>query len=396
VARASRIDSRFDTGLFVLCVFLAFVAHGLPAHLREPIAGTMRRTLVAPLVALQRNAELSRAAWLGYETSARARDSMALQAMRVNSLESENERFRRLLGLGRELRWGYVPAEGLQTGAAGGDDELMLSSGSNAGVKPFSPVVAPDGLVGMVRTVDPRTSIAIMWTHPDFRVSAMAGDGSAFGIAQAHEGTDTDRYLLELRGVPMRSGVKKGTLIVSSGLGGVYPKGIPIGTVIDTLRSDGYARKYLLRPAVLPADVLSVMILQPQRAASGVEQVWAGSVAQADSIARAAAAIDSARLRPAVPVTAGATGQVTTAAPPAVAAPSANPDSVAAAAAAARLRRARRDSIRADSVRRDSVRRAAAQRDSVNRDTTRRDSTPRPAVVVPDTIPVPPPIIPPR
>src|SRR5688500_1136342 len=208
----------------------------------------MRRTLVAPLVALQRNAELSRAAWLGYETSARARDSLALQAMRVNSLESENERFRRLLGLGRELRWGFVPAEALHSGAVGDEYTLALSSGSNAGVRAFSPVVAPEGLVGMVQTVDPRMSIAIMWTHPDFRVSAMAADGSAFGIAQAHQGNESDRYLLELRGVPMRSGVKKGTLVVSSGLGGVYPKGIPIGIVIDTLRSDGYARKYLLRP----------------------------------------------------------------------------------------------------------------------------------------------------
>lgn len=395
MARASRIDSRFDTGLFVLCVFLAFVAHGLPAHLREPIAGTMRRTLVAPLVALQRNAELSRAAWLGYETSARARDSLALQAMRVNALESENERFRRLLGLGRELRWGFVPAEALHSGAVGDEYTLALSSGANAGVRAFSPVVAPEGLVGMVQTVDPRMSIAIMWTHPDFRVSAMAADGSAFGIAQAHQGNESDRYLLELRGVPMRSGVKKGTLVVSSGLGGVYPKGVPIGIVIDTLRSDGYARKYLLRPAVLPPDVLSVMILQPQRAASGVEQVWAGSVAQADSIARAAAAIDSTRRRAGAPATGGApslaTGEASGAAapPPTVAAP-ANADSVAAAAAAARLRRARRDSIRADSVRRDSVRRAVARRDSADRDTARRDTTPRPAVVVPDTGPVPP------
>lgn len=388
MARASRIDSRFDTGLFVLCVFLAFVAHGLPTHLREPIAGTLRRTLVAPLVALQRNAELSRAAWLGYETSARARDSLALQAMRVHSLESENERFRRLLGLGRELRWGFIPAEALHSGAVGDEYTLNLSAGSNAGVRPFSPVVAPEGLVGMVQIVDPRMSIAIVWTHSDFRVSAMAADGSAFGIAQAHEGTDADRYLLELRGVPMRSGVKKGTLVVSSGLGGVYPKGIPIGTVIDTLKSDGYARKYLLRPAVLPPDVLSVMILQPQRAASGVERVWAGSVAEADSIARAAAPSDSPARTP------GAPG--VSAAP--------NADSVA-AAVAARARRARRDSVRADSLRRDSTRRAAARRDSIARDTTRRDTTRRDTmrrdttrrvpVPVPGTMAVPP-LTPPR
>jgi rod shape-determining protein MreC len=405
VARVTRLDSRFDTALFAACVFLAIVAHGLPANMRDPIAGTMRRTLLAPLVALQRNAELSRAAWLAHESNTRVRDSLALQAMRVVSLEGENASLRRLLRLGRELRWGFIPAEALHSGAVGDEYTLTLSAGSQSGVRAFSPVVAPEGLVGMVQTADPRMSIAIMWTHPDFRVSAMAADKSAFGIVQAHQGNDADRYLLELRGVPVRSDVKKGALIVSSGLGGVFPKGIPIGTVIDTMKSDGYAKKYLLRPAVLPPDVLSVMILQPQRAAAGVEPVWAGTIAQADSIARAAATLDSlntARANapaqsPAAAAPATATGsQATAAAPGAASGPpltaadsaaarAANPDSVAAAAAARAARRARRDSLRADSVRR-------ARADSVRRATTdtarpRRDTSVAPAVIPPASVP---------
>ena len=399
MARVTRLDSRFDTALFAACVFLAIVAHGLPANMREPIAGAMRRTLLAPLVGLQRNAELSRAAWLAHESNTRVRDSLSLQAMRVVSLEGENASLRRLLRLGRELRWGFIPAEALHSGVVGDEYTLTLSAGSQSGVRAFSPVIAPEGLVGMVQTADPRMSIAIMWTHPDFRVSAMAADKTAFGIVQAHQGSDADRYLLELRGVPVRSTVKKGTLIVSSGLGGVFPKGIPIGTVIDTLKSDGYARKYLLRPAVLPPDVLSVMILQPQRAASGVEPIWSGTIAQADSIARAAAALDSAtaagaRSIPAAERAAPTTATIVAPVPPLTAADSAaaraaNPDSVAAAAAARAARRARRDSLRADSVRRaaraDSTRRA-------NGDTAlpRRDSSPPAPTPAPPTSTPPP------
>jgi rod shape-determining protein MreC len=403
VARASRLDSRFDTALFALCLFLAIVVHGLPDRLRDPLTGALRQTVLVPLVSLQHNAGLSRAAWLAHGENARVQDSVSLQAMRALALESENDRLRRVLGLGGKLRWGFVAAEALHSGAVGDEYTLTLSAGSSAGVRPFSPVVAPDGLVGMVQTVDPRMSIAIIWTHPDFRVSARAADRSAFGIVQAHEGSGSERYLLELRGVPVRNEIKKGTLVVSSGLGGVYPEGIPIGTVIDTLRSDGYARKYLLRPAVMPSDVLSVMVLQPQRAAGGVEPVWAATVAAADSVARASAVADSmaaaraagapgrpivadSATRPAPNATAaGATPGTTTA--PAVA----NPDSVAAAARARALRRARRDSIRADSIRRagsDSARQAHT--DSVRHsliesarpapspipaDTTRRDTT---------------------
>ena len=67
-----------------------------------------------------------------------------------------------------------------------------------------SGVVAPDGLVGQVTTVDPRSSLAILWTHPDFRASAMSADGSAFGIVRPHLGEESGRSLLELRGVRAR------------------------------------------------------------------------------------------------------------------------------------------------------------------------------------------------
>jgi len=400
VARASRLDSRFDTALFAVCIFLAIVVHGLPDRLREPLTRSLRQTVLVPLVSLQHNAGLSRAAWLSHEDNARVQDSVSLQAMRALALESENERLRRVLGLGGKLRWGFVPAEALHSGAVGDEYTLTLSAGSNAGVRAFSPVVAPDGLVGMVQTVDPRMSIAIIWTHPDFRVSARAADRSAFGIVQAHQGSGSDRYLLELRGVPVRNEIRKGTLIVSSGLGGVYPEGIPIGTVVDTLRSDGYARKYLLRPSVMPSDVLSVMVLQPQRAAGGVEPVWATTVAAADSVARAAAAADSiaaarAAGAPGKPVVADSAAAARAAAPnagagalPNATAPVLNPDSVAAAARAREARRARRDSIRADSTRRansdsarqartDSIRRAAIESARpAPLDTVRRDTAP--------------------
>ena len=62
MARASRLDSRFDTALFAACVFLAIVVHGLPDRLREPLTRSLRQTVLVPLVSLQHNAGLSRAA----------------------------------------------------------------------------------------------------------------------------------------------------------------------------------------------------------------------------------------------------------------------------------------------------------------------------------------------
>jgi rod shape-determining protein MreC len=113
-------------------------------------------------------------------------------------------------------------------------------------------------------------------------------------------GPGPERYLLEMRGVPVRGTIQPGTLIVTSGLGGTFPRGIPVGVVLGEVKtSELWARTYLLRPAVLPSAVSAVMVLLPARADSGVAGVWQTAqdtatarraiVTAGDSIARGAA-----------------------------------------------------------------------------------------------------------
>ena len=353
---AARLSGRFDTVVFVGCVILALVASALPAPMRDPVASGLRRTIVAPLVGMQRSAERWRAAWLESEARTLQRDSLALEFSKARALEVENDRLRKLLGLGSKLTWGFVPAEALHTSGQAEDviTTLTLTAGSKSGVSQYSPVVAPEGVVGMIQTVDPRLSIAILYSHPDFRVSAMSADGAAFGIVYPHLGVGpselVDRYLLELRNVPFRDTLKLGTPIFSSGLGGTWPRGILIGTIVHDLtdKEEGWSRTYLVRPAVNPAHVTSVMVLTPQRATQGVGNIWAdaaqvqaalrGIVASGDSIARQAASAE------------------------------------------ALARRATLDSIRrgpAAARRRDSLRTAAPVADTTRRDTTRTDTTRR-------------------
>jgi rod shape-determining protein MreC len=129
----------------------------------------------------------------------------------------------------------------------------------------------------------------------------------------------------------------------------VYPRGIPIGTVLGEEKTpEQWARTYIVRPAVIPADASSVMILMSQRSTGGVDNVWTGIIgdstarriaAAADSISNA----DSVRKAPALSP-----------------ADSMRRDSLR------RVRRARRDSLRRDSI-------ANAQRDS---NAPRPDTTP--------------------
>ena len=360
------------------CAFLSLLALVLPARHRDPVATGLRRSLLAPLVELQRSAEVSRAAFLTHDAATMVADSLALRAMALASLDSENTRLRKLLGLGGQLRWGFVPAEALQGSALGPEQvvaSIVITAGSRQGVRKYSPVIAPEGLVGMVEEADPTMGRAILFTHPDFRVSAMAQDGSAFGIVRAHLGSGASRYLLEMSGVPFRSQMKPGALIVSSGLGGTFPRGIPIGTVLQEMKtSEAWARTYLVRPAVMPADIGSVMVLLPQRVATGVADVWATSraadsatrmlVAGADSLARNAAMAElSARRAATDSATRAASG---TPAGPVTPTPAPTPVPATAPVPVA-------TPVIPDSMRRDSAR-PPVRRDSVRRDTLRRDT----------------------
>src|SRR5688500_3183316 len=275
--------------LFGLCVVLAIAARILPETLRDPIANGLRQTVVAPLVHLQASAERTRSSWLNYERLSISRDSIALRAMQVQVLEAENERLRKMLALGSRLDWGFVAAEALHGLTIGEETSVAMSAGSDAGVRRYAPVVAPEGLVGMVQTVDPGTSVAVLWGHPQFRPSAMSADGSAFGIIHPHASEGAEGFLLELRGVQFRSPLDTGSLVVTSGLGGVFPAGIPVGTVVGEIKTtELWARTYLLRPAVPPPEVRSVMVISQQKGASaGTQRVW--TIPRADSAARAIA-----------------------------------------------------------------------------------------------------------
>jgi rod shape-determining protein MreC len=286
VARAGRSNTRIDLIVLAVCLVLSIAARALPDTMREPVSTSMRRTFLAPLVMLQERSELSRRSLILAEGRTAISDSVSWKAMTAGTLEGENTRLRKLLGLGARVRIGFIPAEALHGRGIRDETTVILSAGSRAGVSRLSPVIAPEGLVGVVDAVDPTMSHAMLWTHPDFRVSAMSPDGTAFGIAQAHLTGATGGYLLELRGVPFRATLKPGALIVSSGWGGVWPRGIPVGTVLQEIKtSESWARTYLLRPAVNPADIYSVMILRRERSSRGLEGVWE-SVAQADSAAQ--------------------------------------------------------------------------------------------------------------
>lgn len=274
MALGDRSGLRLDNALFAGCLVVSLVALALPEGLREPLAGAIRSTVLFPVFSMQSRSVRSSTYRRDMDALRAERDSLALRAAEAPQLIAENARLRGLVGLAGRLGTGFAQAEVLHQPGVSDGLSLVLSAGSAAGVEELAPVVAPEGVVGLVRSVDRTTSIAMAWTHPDFRVSAVVEGTQIFGIVMARPGAAAGE-VMELRGVPYRDELEPGTRVLTSGLGGVFPRGIPIGIVESVLsESAGWERSYLLRPAVHPADAGQVMILARLRSADTLSAVF--------------------------------------------------------------------------------------------------------------------------
>ena len=288
VRAQDRSYTRRDTWMLLVTVGLSLVGIFAPPGWGNSVSALLRGSVLAPLVWLQDWAEEGRTSRARLHSVTAQRDSAALVALALPELRAENERLRRLLALGRRLHTPTVAAEVLHQAQVTDGRTILLGVGSNDGVHQFDPIVSPEGLLGVVVSVTGNSAVGMTWANPDFRVSAATLDGSAFGIvAPPAAGGDA---MLELHGVPYRDSVPSGTIVLSSGVGGVYPRGLPIGTITGVeSEQPGWERVYRVKPAASPAATAHVLVLlDPER--SSVDSAF-----PTDSILRAMAADSAAR-----------------------------------------------------------------------------------------------------
>ena len=299
---SERSFTRRDTVTFLACVALSVVALFSPEQWGQGVSDALRNSVLAPLVWLQARAEEGRTSRARLKAITIQRDSAAYLAQGIPSLMAENERLRGLLSLSRRVSSPYVAAEVMHQAQATDGRTLLIDIGRDELVSEFDPVVAPEGLIGMVLTAGQHSSVVMTWAHPEFRVAAYTVGGNASGVVAPSLSGLAAEGALEFRGVPYRDSVPAGTLVLSSGLGGVYPQGIPVGTVTGVVREQaGWERVYRLLPAANPGAVAHVMVLVAPPAASmerafpsdsALEAMRLDSIAkvrQADSIATARA-----------------------------------------------------------------------------------------------------------
>lgn len=249
-------------GVFIL---LALVVFYLPQGFQGQLAAGFRATLLRPFLSTQ---EFLAQARLRAEDAGLLQDRLDSLAARVTTqapLVEENRRLQGLLDLKERAPNTFLPGSVIRPGTPGSESMFLLDVGSEQGVRPGDPVIMREGrigLVGMVQQVRGSSAIGVDWSHPDFRASASSADGSVFGMVQAWRGLFREEDRLVLDGTPYYERLEEGTTVVTSGLGGIFPRGIPIGTVESVRHEEGsWRRSYWLRPLVQTGSVTHVLVI---------------------------------------------------------------------------------------------------------------------------------------
>lgn len=252
---------RRQVALAAVFFVLALTALYMPDGAQERAAGALRGSVLRPFLATQERLVEARLRARDVERLQAQMDSLTETLATQQALVDENRTLRSLLALRGRVGPSFRPATILRARTPGSESMFYVDLGAAGGVQEGAPVIDRHGLVGVIREVRQDVSVGMDWTHPDFRASAMLADGTAYGVVENRRGDHRELDRLVLNGTAYYESVPEGVPVLTSGLGGVFPRGIPIGSVAGVADVEGRWRKsYWLRPMVAPASVTHVLV----------------------------------------------------------------------------------------------------------------------------------------
>ncbi|PKH08455.1 MULTISPECIES: rod shape-determining protein MreC [Planomicrobium] len=170
----------------------------------------------------------------------------------VTDLRSENDQLKEIVGKEADLRdYNPIQATVIARNPDQWEEKVILNKGESDGVMENMAVMTAQGLIGKVTLVTATTSTVelISTQNPNYRVSSMVigGEEGVFGLI---EGYDAERRELLLKRIDAQIELEVGQQVVSSGLGGIFPKGLIIGEITEiTIDEFGLTKLAYVKPS---------------------------------------------------------------------------------------------------------------------------------------------------
>jgi len=158
---------------------------------------------------------------------------------------SENDMLREEILWKKRQPWNLLPARVQVKDPSNWWGSLFINVGTEDGVVENTPVLSPQGLVGKVDQVGRHRSMVRLVGDPHCRVSAMLAQTAnrpeaeqAHGTIMSGQDTQLNPRMVSFQHLPLNTRIEPGAEVITSGLGGGFPRGIPLGHVVDS-RSSG-------------------------------------------------------------------------------------------------------------------------------------------------------------
>ncbi|SFW10647.1 rod shape-determining protein MreC [Nitrosovibrio sp. Nv17] len=231
-------------GFFVLLSLLLMVIDTRFKYLREirqalsVITYPLQRLANVPVVVHDKVDDFFASRHAAEENAHLRRQRLAdrRQLQQLDALKTENAQLRKLLDATQRVENDAVMAEILHVPHDPFNRKVILDKGSRHGIKPGQVVVDDVGVVGQVTRDAPWLSEVTLITDKDHSVPVQIVRN---GLRSVVSGTGKDGTL-ELRYVAVNTDIEEGDMLVTSGIDGVYPPGLPVATVSKIERNPSY------------------------------------------------------------------------------------------------------------------------------------------------------------
>lgn len=182
--------------------------------------------------------------WLKYFALANVREENSRLRGEIDSLRMENNRYRELLAthgrlqkllqFTKTLDWPVMTAQVIGRDPTGWFKSVIIDKGKKSGLKVNMPVVNARGVVGRLVSVSPRYGKVLLIIDQNSAVDCIIQRSREKGIVKG-----VSEKVCKLDYVVKTSDVVVGDMVVTSGLGRVYPKGLPVGRVTEVVDIPG-------------------------------------------------------------------------------------------------------------------------------------------------------------
>ena len=189
---------------------------------------------------------------------------------RVATLEEENRRLRTLLESSVEFYERVLVAELVGVELEPFRQQIIINKGLTHGVFNGQPVVDSGGIMGQTIHVSPFSSTVLLITDPTHSIPVLINRN---GLRSVAVGLGQDN-VLSLEHIPVNADIKEGDLIVSSGLGRIFPRGYPVGIVSSISRIPGELfSNVMVTPSAKFGESREALLLWPDQSTNTTSDV---------------------------------------------------------------------------------------------------------------------------